>query len=359
MGKHYLYFISPHGFGHAARSAAVIQSILEEDPANRVEIFSGVPEWFFRESIKGHFDYQLLKTDVGLVQKDSMTEDLDATLTALGIFFNQMPLECSAIKEKFAGTHIDGVICDISPLGIELARLMKVPSILIENFTWDWIYANYTNTHPGFLPYIERMAGIYGHCDYHIRCQPAGELLSRVNLTCGPISRKPRLSKQQIRKELQINEGQTAVLITLGGIPTRFRFLETLTRMEEIVFIVPGSSDEIIYKQNLRLLPHHSRFYHPDLMASCDALIGKAGYSTISEAYWAGVPFGYLLRPSFRESGPLAVFIQDSLNGIEFFENDFENRQWQKKVADLLKRPRQSRDGVNGSEQVNRFLMDL
>jgi hypothetical protein len=33
-------------------------------------------------------------------------------------------------------------------------------------------------------------------------------------------------------------------------------------------------------KQNLVLLPHHSGFYHPDLVNASDAVIGKVGYST-------------------------------------------------------------------------------
>ena len=37
------------------------------------------------------------------------------------------------------------IICDISPMGIVVAQKARVPSVLIENFTWDWVYENYVS----------------------------------------------------------------------------------------------------------------------------------------------------------------------------------------------------------------------
>lgn len=63
------YFISPHGFGHAARAAAVIGALQELHPAFRFEIFTTVPYWFFEDSLACHLGYHSLGTDVGLGQK--------------------------------------------------------------------------------------------------------------------------------------------------------------------------------------------------------------------------------------------------------------------------------------------------
>ena len=46
--KRIAYFISPHGFGHAARAAAVMQAISDTDAAVGFEIFTTVPSWFFQ-----------------------------------------------------------------------------------------------------------------------------------------------------------------------------------------------------------------------------------------------------------------------------------------------------------------------
>ncbi len=51
------YFISPHGFGHAARAASVMEAIHEIDPSIRFEIFTASPSWFFQDNLSGLFNY--------------------------------------------------------------------------------------------------------------------------------------------------------------------------------------------------------------------------------------------------------------------------------------------------------------
>jgi hypothetical protein len=48
--KRIAYFVSPHGFGHAARAAAVMEALSEIDTGVQFEIFTTVPFWFFRDS---------------------------------------------------------------------------------------------------------------------------------------------------------------------------------------------------------------------------------------------------------------------------------------------------------------------
>ena len=45
------YFVTPHGFGHAARAAAVMVALQEIDPAIQFDIFTQVPRWFFQDSL--------------------------------------------------------------------------------------------------------------------------------------------------------------------------------------------------------------------------------------------------------------------------------------------------------------------
>ena len=51
------YFISPHGYGHAARASAVMDAIHDISPSLRFEIFTTVPQWFFEQSLTGPFAY--------------------------------------------------------------------------------------------------------------------------------------------------------------------------------------------------------------------------------------------------------------------------------------------------------------
>ena len=317
-----------------------------------------MPEWFFEDSLNGRFTYHVLKTDIGLIQANSMSEDLSATLQALEQFFFDLPEVTAALVLSFKANQVESVICDISPLGILVAEQLGLPVCLVENFTWDWIYENYLDIHPEFLPYIEKFKAIYAKPYFHIQAEPVCLPTSSSQLTSRPISRSPRLLREPIRAQLQIPSRQHAVLVTMGGIPTRFQFLDYLAHFHDACFVVPGASDQIDFHGNLRLIPHHSAFYHPDLMNSADAVIGKSGYSTTAEAYWAGIPFGYIMRHGFRESDIFSPYIQNVLGGIEFTEADFENGHWKTLLAELLTHPRMHRAGLNGAETVAKLILN-
>ena len=74
--------ISAHGFGHAARTAAVIQSLAELTPLHCM-VVSQVPPWFFQSSLPCPFIQYPWPIDVGLVQLSALREDLPATVRAL------------------------------------------------------------------------------------------------------------------------------------------------------------------------------------------------------------------------------------------------------------------------------------
>jgi hypothetical protein len=88
-------------------------------------------------------------TDVGLVQQSALVEDLAATVARLDEFvlFDQF-LICTW-ADWLQRLHCELLICDIAPLGLVVAEAAGLDSILIENFTWNWIYDGYGLEVPG------------------------------------------------------------------------------------------------------------------------------------------------------------------------------------------------------------------
>jgi len=170
---HIAYFISPHGFGHAARSAAVMAILLEKNPAIHFDIFTTIPSWFFEDSLPGNFIHHNLVTDVGLVQHSPLEEDVVGTFRALNDF---LPFDTEKIKQLSKKINAMGcslIICDIAPMGILVAQKAGLPSVLIENFTWDWIYQKYIDIHPSVERHIEYLAQLFRRADIHIQATPA------------------------------------------------------------------------------------------------------------------------------------------------------------------------------------------
>lgn len=352
------YFISPHGFGHAARAAGVMAALHEIDPLLQFEIFTTVPHWFFQDSLLEPFIYHSLLTDIGLVQKTPLREDLPRTMQCLNDFLPFDRSRIISLAKLVKGIKCELIICDIAPMGIVVAQAADIPSVLVENFTWDWIYQGYASYDVRMNKYINYLQGLFGAADYHIQTEPVC-CYRTADLTTLPVSRKVRTPARQIRKKLGIPSEAKVVLLTMGGTPQQYTFSEQLTGQRDMYVIILGGSESMQIRDNLVLLPHRSNFFHPDLVNACDAVIGKVGYSTVAEVYHAGVPFGYISRQSFRESEILVAYIKKQMNGFAISERQFQDGIWISQLPDLLSLPPIRRSGPNGAAQIAYFISRL
>jgi hypothetical protein len=352
------YFVSPHGYGHAARASAVMEALLELDPGWKFHIFTETPRWFFEDSLEDHFSFHSLLTDIGLVQESPLRANLEETLRRLNDF---LPFDSSEIAELASLLRQSGcslVLCDIAPMGILAAREAGIPSVLVENFTWDWIYEAYMEEMTGLGPHVHYLKTLFATADVHIQAEPVCRR-GPVDLTVPPVSRNPRKTPDEIRKALAIPTHGKAVLITMGGVSASHPYLKNLEKRDDVCFIIPGASEDVRRHGNQLLLPQRSRFFHPDLVQASDAVIGKVGYSTLAEVFRAGVPFGYIERPDFRESSCLVSFIEQEMKGVCIQQESFDSAGWVSRIDELLALPRSIPPVPNGASEIARFLSRL
>jgi len=351
------YFISPHGFGHAARASAIMSAIQERIPGFHFEIFTTVPPWFFEESLTGSFFHHDLLTDVGLVQEGPLRANLTETVSRLDEWLPFNPKVLKELAEEVNRLACTMILCDISPLGIAVAREAGLPSVLVENFTWDWVYGEYAFETAGFKPHMAYLKTLFSWADVHIQTTPVCSK-KKVDLTTEPVSRKPRSDRSKLRENLGIPDQMPMVLVTMGGIPKDHRFIDELARQKGIFFVMPGAETRFRCVRNVMLLPHHSRFYHPDLVHAADAVVGKVGYSTLGEVYHAGIPFGYIKRTRFRESEILSSYIQKRMTGFAIDEDEFETGGWILRVPELLALPTLTTQKRNGADRAADFILN-
>ncbi len=359
------FFITPHGYGHAARAAAVMKAWLKRSPDVHFEIFTRVPAWFFEDTLGSPFVLHNVLTDIGMTQRTALDEDLEETLHHLNRFFPLDTVIVQHLAKRLKDSECRLVVCDIAPLGIAVAHAAGIPSVLIENFTWDYIYEGYLERDKRFRDPIERMRELYASVDYRVQTEPVCQRVPS-QLTTAPVSRMPRTPPSHVRQQLEIPNGARVVLITMGGYSWEYRFLETLSEYPGVFFVIPGALEAWekmgttrTMPGNLVALPHRSRFFHPDLVNASDAVIGKVGYSTVAEVYWAGVPFGYVPRTNFRESQALVQFIMQGMLGVLLDGESFDRGDWLAHLPEILTLPRVSRQGQNGAEQAAQFLDQL
>lgn len=328
------------------------------DEKLRFEIFTQVPEWFFRQSLTHEFGYHSLQTDLGLVQTTPFAVDLRETIRRLNEMLPFDPRLIESLARRISELRCELVVCDIAPMGIVVAERAGLPSILVENFTWDWIYEEYAKDDPRIIRHADYLRTVFDTAQYHIQTEPVSVPSARASLSVPPVGREPRTPAHVVREKLRIPPKARSVLITMGGIaPTDYPFINRLEQSSEIFFVIPGGSSRYELRNNLILLPHASDFYHPDLVNASDALVGKIGYSTVAEAFHAGVTFYYVMRGGFRESPVLARFVDEQMHGRSMPEEDLARGDWLRFLDEMLSSPRaQSSQRPNGAHDVANFL---
>lgn len=373
------YWISSHGFGHAARATAVIRALLDRDPELRIAVFGGTPRWFFEQSLGPRFEerctFEARTTDVGLVQATALAEDMDASIAELATFLPLRPTIIESAAEATAASGARLVVADISPLGLAAARHLGLPSVLVENFTWDFIYRGYHE--PRLDPFADAVAPLFDGADLRLRtvplCPRPAETSSRPQeiLETSPVSRRPRRDRAAIRAELGIGDADELVMVTMGGVPWAWRDLDRhLERhftaehgeRRRWLLIAGGCADDTPGGMERRgpviLLAHRSPLYHPDLVHAADAVVAKLGYSTLAEVATAGVRFAYVPRPRFPESPPLEAWAREHLASLRLAPEELETGTWLTHLDALFALPPKPAL-VNGDDEVAGRILGL
>ena len=330
----------------------------EMNPTIQFEIFTTVPSWFFEASLSGPFTYHSLLTDIGLIQKTPLHVDLTKTREYLDKFLPFEQSQTAQLAGVMGRLNCRVVICDIAPMGILVAREAGIPSVLVENFTWDWLYREYVGYDSRLKSHADYLETVFDEADFHVKTEPICSH-GLADLTSLPVSRSAKVPAEQIRQRLGIPKDVKMVMITMGGVPEQSRSMSGWTHQRDVYFVFPGGSNAFQISGNLILLPHHADFFHPDLIMASDAVVGKVGYSTLAETYHAGLPFGYIMRPHFRESEILSSYIKKRMSGLAIEEDEFQDGGWVIHLPELLALRRIKRKGPNGAEQVARFLFTL
>lgn len=343
------YFVTPHGFGHATRAASVMAAIQNRAPNTHMHIFTQAPENIFTESLPGTFTYHNLLTDLGLVQLTPLEADLPATIKRLNTFY---PLDQNLVTQLAQQIKSCAcVFCDIAPLGIAVAQKANLPSVLIENFTWNWIYEPFATDHPDFTPHITYLQDLFQSAIHHIQTSPVCDPTPNA-ITVNPVSRDNRQTRLEIRQKLNLSDTTKAVMITMGGVPFQYADTNHLSHLDNTIFLLPNSGETLRRENNIMHIPRNTSIFHPDLVLASDLVISKVGYSTLAEVYQAGTPLAYIPRPEFRESAALIPFIKNHMPSLPITNNDFESGHWLQSLPDLLALPRAQRTQPNGAHQI-------
>ena len=134
------FYISGHGFGHASRDIEVVNAVLRLEPKRRLVLRTGVPAWLFHGAARPPLEVQPLETDSGLAQIDSLRIDERETARRAVRFYDNFDERVAAEATWLQKQGASVVVADVPPLACAAAARADIPSIVLANFTWDWVY---------------------------------------------------------------------------------------------------------------------------------------------------------------------------------------------------------------------------
>lgn len=359
-----LYFaLTAHGFGHASRSSALLAELATRIPRLHAILNSGAPDWFF-EAMLGpvrdgaraagrqfSFEVRRAPLDVGIIQSDSLSMDLPATLSALQELETRLPALLDAEAEYLRAREVDLIFADLPAPAGELGRISGVPCYAQGNFGWDFIY---DELGAGFQPYAARLRESHAQVQ-HLFHLPFAEPMTSfpVRETVGLTGFAPGLDPGRVRELLQLPDDAPAILLTFGGMGlARIPYQNLLQfdgrRFPRRTFVsFDADAPEL---PNLRRVAD-LRIRPVDVMAASSAVLSKPGYGSFCEALRTGPSYFCIRRDGFAESKILLEDLQRFFRHRIVELSEFYEGDW----SFLLEEPRPARssltvpDGGNAS----------
>lgn len=326
MSRPTLYVaITNHGFGHVTRTAAVIADLQQQLPDLLPIFVTGAPRWLLDAYLPGEFIHRPRNLDLGVVQSDSLTMNLGATLDQWQHIQAQAPALIAAEVDFISQNEVSLILADIPCLATAIAQKAGIPCWMASNFGWDFIYQAWGDPFQALSDWI---AEHFSHCDRLFRL-PFAEPMAAFPIIedIGLTGSRPRFNLSELTEELNVDHPQEkTVLLTFGGLGLEQIPYQNLAFFPDWQFITfdRNAPDDLP-----NLLKLCGRTYRPvDVMPLCGRIVSKPGYGTFSEAFRLGLPICSLTRDDFAEGRLLLEGLQahgyhQILTPAEFYDGDW------------------------------------
>jgi L-arabinokinase len=242
---------------------------------------------------------------VGLVQKDALRADEEATAEQCRIFgegfSERVAREADWLRE--IGARL--VLGDVPPLAFAAAHEAGIPAIGLANFSWDWIYADAAERVPALREAAEAAARSYRHAHLLLRLPFAGDLQAFPRIVDIPlVMRRPRVARGEARRRLGIDAGEApVVLLSFGGVGLPGFRPEVLAGLRPYRFVAsqatPGDPENVLAVDAAALDRAHLGY--EDLVGAADVVVSKPGYGIVTDAIGGRTALVYTERGDFAE----------------------------------------------------------
>lgn len=350
------FYISGHGFGHASRQQAIIRHLSDEGII--VHVKTPTPQKFFNFS---NVSYHPQRYDIGLIQPDSLSVDVEATFRWYRDFLAEqndlVAQEVAFCKEQ----GIQLIVTDMPPIAFEIAEQAGIPSIACTHFTWDWVYGQYLPDYAHHADIVDNLRVSYNKATLALQMPFAHEFDMFNQVEEIPlVINMPTESTQVVRQRFEVPDHHKVCLLSMGGMTWGDNDVSALQGIDGWTFwVMPDMWKHVQDLSYCRMIPTDYPDYQ-NLIAAADVLVGKAGWSTVAEVIAHRTPMLYTLRTGYSENTLLEDALQTHANCRYMEKSAFQSGAWVTYLDELVKRDFTWSDiAINGAEVAAKRMMNL
>lgn len=327
---HLLVSLSPHGYGHAAMTAPMIEALRVVRPDLRLTLQTSTPLSWLKGRYAEPFGLIAKTPDFGMAMESALKVLPEESHRRYQDLHARLEDVVEAEAAMMAALGVDLVLSNISYVALLAAKKAGIPAVAMSCLNWHEIYGAYCRHLPGAEEILARMQEAYAGARSFLCPAPSLPMPGLPNIQpIGPLARLGTPHKSELAAEMAAEQGSRFGLIAFGGmkVPLDFSRWPRLEGWKWIVCGNPGGHPDMLDREKIP-------FSFNDLMCSCDVVIGKPGYGTFAEAGVNGIPMLYLPRPDWPEAANLHDWLSRHGRTLpisleEMFHKDSLERQLQ------------------------------
>jgi L-arabinokinase len=355
-------YVSGHGFGHAVRVIEVLRALRREVPDVRIVVRTPLSRAFFDHNLGGAFEVGACRLDVGVVQSDSLTVDMEASLREYAEIVTRKANLIEKELQALASVRPSLVFADIPGLAFDVAARLGVPCVGMTNFSWDWIYADYVRDYPAHQHVVDDLRASYGMATVLLRLPMHGGLDAfPVTRDIPLVARKATLEPIEVRRRLALPMEARIVLLSFGGIGVE---IPRVPAIDGVIFVNVRNGDARraggarVELTDTEMAASNVRY--EDLVGACDAVMSKPGYGIVAECIANRTPLVYTSRGRFAEYPCLVDGIEKHLPHAFLTNDDLHAGRWAEALDRVLHRPRRVPSiAIDGAHVAARALVAI
>lgn len=286
---------------------------------------------------------------------DSSRVDVAATIRRFARLAGKAESLIEREIEFLAGTGAGIVVCDIPSVPLVAASRLGLPALLLANFTWLEILSSYGARGWPARSALEFLANLYRHATALLRAQPAMRMngFERVH-ELGLVCRPARPERSKLRRALGLPPDAKLIYVYVG------RYGQADMDWGRVQKLLPYH-----FVSYQRIEPPSDNWHVADaaewpanvLLASADACVCKAGYTTVADCMRARVPLVFPPRQGFAEHRVLRKALLAWGGGVTISGRQFRELRWRRALETACSiRPNQPPWPTDGAEKAAKLI---